>query len=58
MNGPLAGADLDAYAEEPLSPISPLWEQPNVLITPHFSAISLDFIDLFIQEWIETLQKI
>lgn len=54
-HGPLAGAGLDVFAEEPLPPASPLWEQPNVLITPHSSAISREYIDLFIQEWAETL---
>jgi phosphoglycerate dehydrogenase-like enzyme len=57
-NGPLAGAGLDVFAEEPLLPTSPLWEQPNVLITPHSSAISREYIDLFIHEWIETLRKL
>jgi len=49
-DGPLAGAGLDVFAEEPLPPASPLWEQPNVLITPHSSAISREYIDLFIEE--------
>jgi len=57
-NGPLAGAGLDVFAREPLDPASPLWEQSNVLITPHSSAISREYIDLFIREWLETLQKI
>jgi phosphoglycerate dehydrogenase-like enzyme len=55
-NGPLAGAGLDVFAEEPLSLASPLWEQPNVVITPHSSAISREYIDLFIQEWLEKLR--
>lgn len=57
-HGPLAGAGLDVFAEEPLPPASPLWEQPNVLITPHSSAISQEYIDLFIHEWCEILRKI
>jgi len=55
-NGNLAGAGLDVFAEEPLSPSSPLWEQPNVLITPHSSAISREYLDLFIQEWFGMLR--
>jgi phosphoglycerate dehydrogenase-like enzyme len=57
-NGPLAGAGLDVFAEEPLSPASPLWEQPNAIITPHSSAISREYIDLFIQEWLEKLREL
>lgn len=57
-SGPLAGAGLDVFAREPLDPASPLWQQPNVLITPHSSAISREYIDLFIREWLETLAKL
>lgn len=57
-NGPLAGAGLDVFAEEPLPPASPLWEPHNVLITPHSSAISQEYIDLFIQEWLGTLREL
>ena len=33
----LAGAGLDATDPEPLPKDSPLWEFPNVVITPHTS---------------------
>ena len=57
-NGPLAGAGLDVFAEEPLPATSPLWDKHNVVITPHSSAISQEYIDLFIQEWLGTLRKL
>jgi phosphoglycerate dehydrogenase-like enzyme len=34
-NGHLAGAGLDVADPEPLPPDNPLWNTPNVLITPH-----------------------
>jgi phosphoglycerate dehydrogenase-like enzyme len=33
--GRIMGAGLDAFAEEPLPASSPLWDLPNVLMTPH-----------------------
>ncbi|WP_322795026.1 D-2-hydroxyacid dehydrogenase [Tepidiforma sp.] len=37
-DGHLGGAYLDVFATEPLPPESPLWDLPNVIISPHNSA--------------------
>jgi phosphoglycerate dehydrogenase-like enzyme len=58
INGPLAGAGLDVFQEEPLPPSSPLWKLPNVLVTPHASAISSEYLDLYMEEWVETVRNI
>ena len=35
QSGQVAFAALDPFAVEPLDPNSPLWDLPNVLISPH-----------------------
>jgi phosphoglycerate dehydrogenase-like enzyme len=58
QNGPLAGAGLDVFRQEPLPPDSPLWGLPNVLIMPHASAICREYLDLYVEEWIETVRDV
>jgi phosphoglycerate dehydrogenase-like enzyme len=41
--GRLRGAGLDVFATEPLPEGHPLWTLPNVLITPHVSAVTRQF---------------
>ena len=38
--GRLAGAGLDVTETEPLPPDSPLWDTPNLIITPHCAGLS------------------
>ncbi len=39
-NGQLRGAALDVYETEPLPPDHPLWDCPNVILTPHTAGYS------------------
>lgn len=41
--GHLKGAALDVFEKEPLRKRSPLWKCPNLLVTPHVSALSSEY---------------
>ena len=45
-SGHLAGAALDATAEEPLAEDSRLWTLPNVILTPHSSALTPELYEM------------
>jgi D-2-hydroxyacid dehydrogenase (NADP+) len=52
MRGKIKGAYLDVFKKEPLDKKSPLRQCPNLIITPHTSAIAPNFFDYFIEEFI------
>jgi len=43
--GRIAGAGLDVVARTPLAPESPLWDMPNVLLSPHIGAYFREYED-------------
>jgi len=42
--GRLRGATLDVFDEEPLPESSPLWDTPNLVVTPHVAGFSRDYL--------------
>jgi len=53
----IAGAGLDVFAQEPLPESSPLWDLPNVIVTPHLSAISPVYLDRALQLFAQNLAR-
>jgi phosphoglycerate dehydrogenase-like enzyme len=54
----IAGAALDCVWEEPLPPTSPLWDAPNVLITPHTAGETRRYEDKVLDLLLENLDRL
>lgn len=55
--GPIGGAVLDTFREEPLPPTSPLYDLPNIIVTPHTSWSSGRVLDRSIELFCENLRR-
>lgn len=53
--GLIKGAGLDVFEHEPLAESSPLWDMPNVIITPHIAALSPFYLDRAIKLFADNL---
>lgn len=56
-DGRLGGAVLDTFREEPLPPSSPLYDLPNVILTPHTSWSSTRVVDRSVELFCENLRR-
>jgi phosphoglycerate dehydrogenase-like enzyme len=57
QSGHIAGAGLDVFETEPLPPGSPLWDMPNVIISPHVGGWSATYIDRLVRLFAANLQR-
>lgn len=55
--GWIAGAGLDVFSEEPLPPDSPLWDMPQVIITPHYAGATPRYDERLIEIFEENLRR-
>jgi phosphoglycerate dehydrogenase-like enzyme len=56
-DGQLGGAVLDTFHEEPLSPSSPFYELPNVIVTPHTAWSSGRVLDRSVELFCDNLRR-
>lgn len=57
QSGKLGGAYLDVFEREPLDPASPLWDLPNVLVSPHTASHSLGQNEAIFGIFLENLAR-
>ena len=53
----IGGVALDTFRDEPLPQTSPLWELPNVIVTPHTSWSSARVLDRSIDLFCDNLRR-
>jgi phosphoglycerate dehydrogenase-like enzyme len=56
-DGRIAGAALDVFRGEPLAAEHPIWDVPNLIITPHTSGIRPGYWDASIDLFAENLRR-
>ena len=56
--GALSGAAFDVFEEEPLPPSSPLWDTPNLLITPHVAGFSREYMARLAGIFFENIRRL
>jgi phosphoglycerate dehydrogenase-like enzyme len=57
-SGQLGGAVLDVFDDEPLSPESPWWSEPNVFLTPHVAGVAPLYSDHVLELVATNLQRL
>jgi len=56
-SGRLGGAALDVFDDEPLPPGHPLWDLPNVVVSPHMSGDYAGWLDALGELFVENLRR-
>ena len=56
-DGPLGGAVLDTFRDEPLPPMSSFYDLPNVIVTPHTAWSSTRVLDRSVELFCDNLRR-
>ncbi|MEU6303001.1 D-2-hydroxyacid dehydrogenase [Streptomyces chartreusis] len=53
----IAGAALDVFDDEPLTPNSPLWQLPGLIVSPHMSGDTIGWRDELGRQFVELYER-
>ncbi len=53
----IAGAALDVFEHEPLTPDSPLWDAPGLIVSPHMSGDTVGWRDELGEQFVELYER-
>lgn len=56
--GALGGAALDVFAHEPLPEDSPLWDAPNLIVTPHHAGLGRRYVERAVDVLLDNLARL
>ncbi|RKS72485.1 phosphoglycerate dehydrogenase-like enzyme [Motilibacter peucedani] len=57
-SGRVRAAVLDVFADEPLAPDDPWWDEPNVLVTPHVSGLAPAYAEQVLEIVSQNLRRL
>ncbi|WP_303904731.1 D-2-hydroxyacid dehydrogenase [Thiohalomonas denitrificans] len=57
QNGRIAGAALDVFEDEPLREEHPLWEMPQVIVSPHMAGDFIGWREALSEQFVENFQR-
>ncbi len=56
-DGEIAGAALDVFCEEPLAVDNPIWDAPNLIVSPHMSGDFHGYFEMMAEQFVDNLKR-
>lgn len=57
-SGHLAGAAFDVFAHEPMPPEDPLWDAPNLIVTPHVAGLEPEYMRRLMELAVDNVSRL